>query len=150
MGYGQDIYKLALLTYRQREDMISELKIMPGHKAKLAGFFSVVDELYPRDAVVEQIKQLTPAQMPNANRKRLGPQKTIIQQYEQLDKGTKQIFNQEFLACLEQQKMGQVINQHVDLEESSNAMNEIFPPEYYGLGLNYDTAFNNEVDGLLN
>jgi hypothetical protein len=56
MGYGQDIYKLALLTKKQREDMISELKIMPGHKAKLAGFFSVVDELYPRQAVVEQIK----------------------------------------------------------------------------------------------
>ena len=76
MGYGQDIYKLALLTNRQREDLISELKIMPGHKAKLAGFFSVVDELYPREAAVEQIKQLTPAQMPN--RKRMGPQKTII------------------------------------------------------------------------
>jgi hypothetical protein len=28
-------------------------------------------------------------------------------------------------------------------------MNEIFPPEYYGVGLNYDTAFNNEVDDLL-
>ena len=26
-------------------------------------------------------------------------------------------------------------------------MNEIFPPEYYGL--NYDPAFDNEVDGLL-
>jgi hypothetical protein len=49
---------------------------MPGHKAKLAGFFSVVDELYPREAAVEQIKQLTPAHMPN--RKRMGPQKTII------------------------------------------------------------------------
>ena len=27
-------------------------------------------------------------------------------------------------------------------------MNEIFPPEYYGL--NYDSKFNQEVDGLLN
>jgi hypothetical protein len=53
MGYGQDIYKLALLTNKQREDLISELKIMPGHKAKLFGFFSVVDELYPREAAVE-------------------------------------------------------------------------------------------------
>ena len=48
---------------------------------------------------------------------------------------------------LEHQKLGSVLSQHVDLEESNNAMNEIFPPEYYGL--NYDTEFNNEVDGLL-
>jgi hypothetical protein len=37
--------------------------------------------------------------------------------------------------------------QHVDLEESNNAMLEIFPPEYYGL--QYDQEFTNEVEGLL-
>ena len=56
MGYGHDIYKLALLTIKQREDMVSELTIMPGHKAKLAGFFTVIDELYPRQKVVDQVK----------------------------------------------------------------------------------------------
>jgi hypothetical protein len=56
MGYGQDIYKLAILNLKQRDDLVSELKIMPGHKAKLAGFFTVIDELYPRQKVVDQVK----------------------------------------------------------------------------------------------
>jgi len=29
------------------------MKVMPGHKAKLAGFFSVIDEMYPREVVLE-------------------------------------------------------------------------------------------------
>jgi hypothetical protein len=48
LGYGHDIYKLALLNGVQREDFVNQLKVMPGHKAKIAGFFTVLDELYPR------------------------------------------------------------------------------------------------------
>ena len=33
---------------------------MPGHQAKLAGFFAVLDEIYPRQVVIEQIKAVTP------------------------------------------------------------------------------------------
>jgi len=33
---------------------------MPGHQAKIAGFFSVIDEIYPRSVVVEQISSVTP------------------------------------------------------------------------------------------
>ena len=82
MGYGHDIYKLALLTMRQREDLVSELKIMPGHKAKLAGFFTVIDELYPRQMVVDQVKAYAPSsynqkknrlQSANKVRSHLGP-----------------------------------------------------------------------------
>lgn len=48
LGYGYDMYKLALLNPRQREEVIDNLKVMPGHKAKIAGFFTVIDEIYPR------------------------------------------------------------------------------------------------------
>jgi hypothetical protein len=48
LGYGQDVYKLALLSQQQREDFVTNLKLQPGHQAKMAGFFSVVDEIYPR------------------------------------------------------------------------------------------------------
>ena len=52
------------------------------------------------------------------------------------------------------------MQQHVDFEESCNAMNEIFPPEQF-LGTNgleilhevnsiENNAFNNEIEGLLN
>ena len=53
LGYGHDVYKLALLSAAQREDFIDQLKVVPGHKAKIAGFFSVIDEIYPRSKVVE-------------------------------------------------------------------------------------------------
>ena len=39
------MYKLALLNERQREDLVGQLKVLPGHKAKLMGLFSVIDEV---------------------------------------------------------------------------------------------------------
>lgn len=53
LGYGTDVYKLALLNPKQREDFIGQLKAMPGHQAKIQGFFSVIDEIYPRSIVIE-------------------------------------------------------------------------------------------------
>jgi hypothetical protein len=29
------------------------MRVMPGHKAKISGFFTVIDEMYPREVVVE-------------------------------------------------------------------------------------------------
>lgn len=52
-GYGSDVYKLALLTTNGRNDLVDQLKALPGHKAKLAGFFTVIDQIYPRQTVIE-------------------------------------------------------------------------------------------------
>ncbi len=145
MGYGHDIYKLALLSQVQREDFVVSLKVMPGHKAKIAGFFTVIDEIYPRSVVMEQISAATPqsfavkgskrSRITSAGRARypLGPQKTLLQKYEKLDKQTKQLFNNNFLQNLElvKQSMGQILQQHVNIEDSSYAMDQIFPPEQY-------------------
>jgi len=48
LGYGEDIYKLALLQAKQRTDLIDNLKVLPGHNAKLMSLFDVIDELYPK------------------------------------------------------------------------------------------------------
>jgi hypothetical protein len=53
IGYGQDIYKLALLNDNQRHELISQLKVLPGHKAKLMSLFDVIDEIYPKKMIVE-------------------------------------------------------------------------------------------------
>ena len=45
MGYGEDIYKLALLSQRQREDLIDKLHALPGHKSKLLEMFRVIDHV---------------------------------------------------------------------------------------------------------
>ena len=34
-----------MLTGQQREDLVARLKPMPGHKAKLTAFFTVIDEV---------------------------------------------------------------------------------------------------------
>ena len=60
LGYGEDIYKLALLQPKQRTDLLEQLKVLPGHNAKLMSLFNVIDELYPKKQVAEQIKQHTP------------------------------------------------------------------------------------------
>jgi hypothetical protein len=44
-GYGEEVYKLALLTQLQRSDLISQLRCVAGHQAKLAAFFTVIDEV---------------------------------------------------------------------------------------------------------
>jgi len=59
-GYGEEVYKLAVLNGLQRDELITQLKPMPGHKAKLSAFFTVIDEIYPRQKVIEQIKAVTP------------------------------------------------------------------------------------------
>ncbi len=45
LGYGEDIYKLALLNDRQRSDLVVQLKVLPGHSAKLVSLFDVIDEV---------------------------------------------------------------------------------------------------------
>ena len=45
LGYGEDIYKLAMLSHRQREDLVERLFALPGHKSKLSEFFKVIDQV---------------------------------------------------------------------------------------------------------
>ena len=67
---------------------------MPGHSAKLMGLFVVIDEIYPRQKVIDQIKAVTPetrnsykvkSRLPSAKSRgvrdvayQLGPQKTLL------------------------------------------------------------------------
>ena len=70
-GYGSEVYKLALLTTKQRDDLVDQLKVLPGHNAKLAGFFAVIDQIYPRQTVIEQIKAFTPTSRAGYKAKRI-------------------------------------------------------------------------------
>lgn len=45
MGYGEDIYKLALLSHRQREEILDKLYVLPGHKSKFEEFFRIIDQV---------------------------------------------------------------------------------------------------------
>ena len=68
--------------------------------------------------------------MPGSNS---GP-RSLVQQYDALDQNTKLAFNEQFLKNLENVKysMGQLISQHVNKEQSRDAIQLIFPPQAYG------------------
>ena len=73
---------------------MDQLKALPGHKAKLSAFFAVIDQIYPRQTVIEQIKAVTPTHRGGYKGKRItsarmqstltqvGPQKTLLQKYD--------------------------------------------------------------------
>jgi hypothetical protein len=50
------------LSAKQREDLIAQLRPAAGHKTKLSAFFTVIDEIYPRQKVIDEIKSVTPDQ----------------------------------------------------------------------------------------
>lgn len=56
LGYGDDIYKLAMLSHRQREDIIDKLFVLPGHRSKFIEFFKVVDQLYPKSIIMKTLE----------------------------------------------------------------------------------------------
>ncbi len=57
MGFGDDVYKLALLSHRQRDDIINDLHVLPGHRSKLTDFFRIIDSLYPKSTIGRTIEQ---------------------------------------------------------------------------------------------
>ena len=42
-GFARDIYKLAFLSHREREDLVENLNMLPGHKDKMYDLFRVVE-----------------------------------------------------------------------------------------------------------
>jgi len=121
--------------------------------------FDVIDELYPRKLVAEQLKQFTPStgskHLKSQQSRRLfsaaqpsrqpsrhvgqrhgvsaGGPRSLIHQYEALDTQTKQAFNSTFLINLESVKyqIPQLFQQHFPTEGTRTAINFIFPPSAY-------------------
>ena len=51
MGYGEDIYKLTMISHKKRNEMYDQLQLLPGHKTKLDELFKRIENLYPRQNV---------------------------------------------------------------------------------------------------
>lgn len=47
-GFGRDIYKLAFLSHRERDDLIESLNMLPGHRERMAELFRLVEQLNPK------------------------------------------------------------------------------------------------------
>jgi hypothetical protein len=42
-GYHDDIFKLAFLSHKEREDLCRELKMLPGHQERINNMFKVIE-----------------------------------------------------------------------------------------------------------
>ena len=90
----------------------------------------------------------------------MGPRRSILNKYEQLDANTKRQFNQHFLNTLQQatsghKSIGQFIQQSTTIAgDTKGAMDAIFPPTFYTYGEDVinemnKTGINNQVEDLL-
>lgn len=42
-GFSDDIYKLSFLSHREREDLIDNLNMIPGHRERINDLFKIVE-----------------------------------------------------------------------------------------------------------
>lgn len=50
-GYSQDIFKLTFLSHREREDLMSTLHLLPGHRERMTNLFKIVEQLNPKPTI---------------------------------------------------------------------------------------------------
>ena len=51
LGYKSDIYKLAFLSHREREDLMQNIHMMPGHRDRMNELFSIIESLNPKSSL---------------------------------------------------------------------------------------------------
>lgn len=47
-GFAQDIYKLAFMSHREREELMDNLNMLPGHRDKMFDLFRIIEQLNPK------------------------------------------------------------------------------------------------------
>ena len=51
LGYGQDVYKLAVLSHREKDELMGMLHMLPGHKERFVNLFKMIEQLNPKSQV---------------------------------------------------------------------------------------------------
>ena len=48
LGYAKDIYKLAFLSHRERDELQDNLNMLPGHRERMSDLFKIIEQLNPK------------------------------------------------------------------------------------------------------
>jgi hypothetical protein len=48
LGYAQDVVKLAMISHREREELMGTLKMLPGHRERFINLFKTIERLNPK------------------------------------------------------------------------------------------------------
>ena len=47
-GFSQDIYKLAFMSHRERDELMDNINMLPGHREKMFDLFRIIEQLNPK------------------------------------------------------------------------------------------------------
>jgi len=50
-GYSNDIFTLAFLSYRERDELMVNLNMLPGHRDKMNELFKIIEHLNPKNQI---------------------------------------------------------------------------------------------------
>ena len=51
-GYGDDIYKLSMISKNKQLEIVEQLEPMPGHRVKLLELFSKIENVIPKSNLI--------------------------------------------------------------------------------------------------
>lgn len=142
-GFGMEVYKLSILTEKEREKLIENLRPLPGHSFRFDDMFTFLEAIYPRESAAKELKRpgnythynVDPDHKFLAASDQMKPKKTkrsLIKRYERLDPYKKDEINQRFLNNLKIKggiNIGNLIRQVV---RPTPVIQNIFPPDQFG------------------
>jgi hypothetical protein len=158
LGYGFEVYKIALLLPRQRHDLLNKLNLMPGHRARFLSLFEIIDQIYPKEEkfkILQDFKKSTKSKPilasnpnprnsaePKENSNKPGKKRrSLMRCYNSLDKQAKKDINENFIKRIKENKstaylnnafnIQNVISKHVSHSKTRKAIKSIFPPSMY-------------------
>ena len=47
-GFSQDVYKLAFMSHRERDELMDNINMLPGHREKMFDLFRIIEQLNPK------------------------------------------------------------------------------------------------------
>lgn len=158
LGYGYEVYKVALMLPRQRHDLLNKLNLMPGHRARFISLFEIIDQIYPREEKFKMMQNFKKGNKPSVltasnfnpknqaepldgNSNTSKKKRSLIRCYTSLDKQAKKDINEKFIRKIKENKpnsyqknggmLQNVINKHVSKSNTRKAIKSIFPPSMY-------------------
>lgn len=157
LGYGHEVYKVAILLPRQRHELLNKLNLMPGHRARFLSLFEIIDQIYPKE---EKFRMVMEFKRPGKSRagtatnfmpkpdnsdnssKSSNKRRSLIKQYNSLDKRAKKEVNEKFIRKIKENKpnaymnsqninLQNILHEHVSQSKTRKAIKKIFPPSMY-------------------
>lgn len=129
LGYGYEVYKIALLHPREMHELLSKLNLMPGHRARFLSMFEIIEQTFPRDEKLNMLNLIKKSNTKSKSTKQRineakNPQvlvnehmrenasrsnkrrKNLKKFYQNLDKQSKKDVNDHFIKQIREKKPG--------------------------------------------